>query len=364
MGSLMNMKKKKILVIDDEKSILDLIRQVLSENNEYELYLTDDAREALALLRAGKFNVVISDIRMPNLDGLSLLELISGIDSMIPVILMTGFAETEIMQRAIKLGVYDFLRKPFTLIDLIFSVRRAVQKNELLLQNENYKAHLENLVQQRTLELFSAKSKLERNFINTLNVMVNAIEASDIYTRGHSERVTVISMLFGKHVSLPAGDLKLLRIGSLLHDLGKIGIYRSILTKDITLSEDEYTMMKEHPVIGAKIVHPIGFPQEVNDIILQHHEWCNGEGYPYGIKQDTTSYLARVVSIADAFDAMISQRPYRQRLSHEEASLEITNQVGIQFDPDLSKAFCELLPRITQAVSSIKDSKAVLFQKI
>lgn len=360
----MNEQKVKILVIDDEQSILDLIGQVLSEREEYDLLLTDDSQEALSLLRTERYNVVISDIRMPDLDGLTLLEEITQIDGKIPVILMTGFAETEIMQKAIKLGVYDFLRKPFTLSELNVSVRRAVQKNGLLLQNETYKTHLENLVQQRTLELFAAKNQLERNFLNTLNVMVNTIEASDNYTRGHSERVTVISMLFGKHISLTGNELKMLRIGSLLHDLGKIGIFQHILTKEVSLSEDEFTMMKEHPVIGAKIVQPIGFPQEVGDIILQHHEWCNGEGYPHGIALDQISYLARVVSVADAFDAMTSQRPYRQRLSHPEAQQEIANQAGIQFDPVLSKSFGELLPNISQAIRSIEDTRSILFQKL
>ncbi len=356
--------RKRILVVDDEKSILDLIRQVLTDCDEYELQLTDDPHEALILLRTNQYNIVISDICMQGLDGLALLENVSRIDNKIPVILMTGFAETDVMQKAIKLGVYDFLRKPFNLSELMISVRRAAQKNDLVIQNENYKKHLENMVQQRTLELFNAKRKLESNFINTLNVMVNALEANDIYTRGHSERVTVISMLFGKHIALSSEELKKLRIGSLLHDLGKIGIYRSILTKQVSLSDDELTMMKEHPVIGARIVHPIGFPQDISDIILQHHEWCNGEGYPYGIALDKINHLARVVSIADAYDAMTSQRTYRQRLSPEEAITEISSQAGKQFDVDLSKQFSGILPRITQTIDDTKGSKAALFQKI
>ncbi len=355
--------RKRILVVDDEKSILDLIKQVLTGCNEYELQLTDDPHEALFLLRTNQYNIVISDICMPSLDGLVLLENVSRIDAKIPVILMTGFAETDMMHKAIKLGVYDFLRKPFNLSELMISVRRAAQKNDLVIQNENYKKHLENLVQQRTQELFNAKCKLERNFINTLNVMVTALEANDRYTRGHSERVTVISMLLGKHIALSSEELKKLRIGSLLHDLGKIGIYRSILTKQVSLSDDELTMIKEHPVIGARIVHPIGFPQDINDIILQHHEWCNGDGYPFGITLDKINHLARVVSIADAFDAMTSQRTYRELLSPEGAITEISSQAGKQFDADLSKHFRGILPRITQTINDTTSSKAALFQK-
>jgi putative nucleotidyltransferase with HDIG domain len=191
--------------------------------------------------------------------------------------------------------------------------------------------------------------------------MVNAMEANDIYTRGHSERVTVLSLMLGKLLKLNNDELKLLRIGALLHDLGKIGIYNTLLNKEQALTLTEYEVMKQHPVIGEKIIGPIGLPGEVHDIILQHHEWFGGGGYPYGKKGKAISHLARIVTIADSYDAMTSRRAYRHNLDPLSASLEIRDKTGVQFDPDFGQLFYENYRYIIEPISHPPAIQELLF---
>ncbi|MEN6444784.1 MAG: HD domain-containing phosphohydrolase [Candidatus Cloacimonas sp.] len=331
--------RQHILVVDDDIAILDCIRMSLKKDISCQLTTTSDSLEALDLIKNNTYNLVIADINMPNLSGFELLEYIGKLSPNTPVILITGSTESDNLRSAIQLGASDILRKPFVLSDLHIAVNQALQKNNLLLQNEMYRTHLEHLVQQRTKEVFEAKSKLEKNYLNTIHAMVNAMEASDEYIRGHSERVTLLSIMMGKFMGLDSEQLKLLRIGALLHDLGKLGIYDTILNKKEALTKGEYEMIKQHPVIGADIIRPIGLPDTVYKIILQHHEWFGGSGYPYGLAGNNISPLARIVTVADSYDAMTSKRAYRKNLEPKAARKEVMDKVGVQFDPEFAKLF-------------------------
>lgn len=352
----MEYQKHNVLVIDDDSSILDCIRLSLSTTKEYNVHGYNNPEEGLEALKIINFACVISDVNMPNMSGLDVLKAVTDYDEKIPVILITGNTDTDIMRRAIHLGVYEFLKKPFEMNDLIVTVKQAVQKNQLLIQNEMHKFHLETLVQQRTIELFAAKSKLEQSYLNTILAMVNAMEVNDIYTRGHSERVTAIAMGLGKALKLSAEELRQLRIGALLHDLGKIGVISNVLNKEQSLTPTEFDIIKQHPIIGAKIIGPIGLPDAVHNIILQHHEWYNGQGYPYGIANSEISYLARIVSVADSFDAMTSQRPYRRNVEFTKAAQEVYDNIDAQFDPEIGKLFYNYH---SQVLSVLKDRSAL-----
>ena len=356
--------KKQILIVDDDLAILDCIRMSLQKDFPCRITACSDSREALELLESNIFNVVISDIAMPNLSGFQLLEYINKLNPNIPVILITGEANPEKIRSAVQLGAFDILHKPFELSDLHISVKQALHKNSLLLQNEMYRLNLEELVEKRTKELYIAQCQLEKNYLNTIHAMVNAMEANDVYIRGHSERVTVLSIMLGKIIGLDAEDLKLLRIGAILHDLGKIGIYDTLLNKKGSLTSSEYEMVKQHPVIGAKIIRPIGLPTPVYEIILQHHEWFNGKGYPYGLTGNQISPLARIVTIADAYDAMTSKRAYRENLDAESARQEVMNNVGIQFDPDYGRVFFDYYSQIIEPVSDSPAIQNLLFDML
>lgn len=323
----------KILVVDDDPQMLDMIGSALISREKYDVKLASDSETALKYIQENDFDTVISDINLPGMDGLELLSRISIIDSNIPVILITGFAEVSTLQNAIKLGVYDFLKKPFSLSELQISVRQAVQKHHLLIQNKLHTENLELLLEQKATELYEANLLLELNFVRTVLAMINALEASDIYTKGHSERVTNISLIIGQTMKLSTSELKSLRNGAIFHDLGKIGIYQTLLHKPTTLTYDELNLIRQHPLIGEKIIRPIALDKEITNIVSQHHERYDGAGYPHGLKSHDISLLAKVVSIADSYDAMTSSRSYRDVFTHSQASDEIQRCSGTQFDP-------------------------------
>ncbi len=331
----------KILVVDDDQSMLDMIGSALTSRGKYNVTLVPDSEMALQALSSDTFDAVISDINLPGMDGLDLLSRINLIDSKLPVILITGFADVKTMQAAIKLGVYDFLRKPFSLSELQISIKQAIQKRHLLMQNEEYTEHLELLVQKKAKELFNANRLLEMNFIRTVLAMINALEASDIYTKGHSERVTNISLLIGQTMNFSPDELKTLRTGAIFHDLGKIGIYQALLNKPATLSIEELNMIRQHPLIGEKIIKPIALNKDISNIVVQHHERFDGTGYPLGLKSHDISIMAKIVTIADSYDAMTSSRSYRDVVSHAQAYQEIINCSGTQFDPVVVEYFCK-----------------------
>ncbi|MFO7660132.1 MAG: response regulator [Candidatus Cloacimonadaceae bacterium] len=322
-----------ILVVDDDKAMLDLIGSALTSREKYQVTLAADSNEALKFMSESPFDAVISDINLPGMNGLDLLSRISILDNKIPVILITGFADVGTMQTAIKLGVYDFLRKPFSISELQISVRQAVQKHQLLIQNELHIRNLEKMVKAKAKELVDANYQLEMNFIRTVLAMINALEACDIYTRGHSERVTNISLIIGQTMNLSESEIKLLRTGAVFHDLGKIGIYPTLLHKPATLTVEELNLIRQHPLIGEKIIRPIAMDKEIINIVSQHHERFDGAGYPLGLKNHDISLLAKIVSIADSYDAMTSSRSYRDIFSHQQASEEIERCSGTQFDP-------------------------------
>jgi putative two-component system response regulator len=329
----MNTEVKKILVVDDDPPMLDLIGTALKTREKYDIVLAENSEAALKYLSEDTFDLVISDINLPGMNGLDLLSRINIIDSKMPVILITGYADLNTMQTAIKLGVFDFLRKPFSLSELQISVKQAVQKRQLLLENQQYTEQLESLVELKAKELYEAHVLLESNFIRTVLAMINALEACDIYTKGHSERVTNISLIIGQAMDMTMADLKTLRTGAIFHDLGKIGIYPALLNKPAMLSTEELNLIKQHPLVGEKIIRPIALDRTICDIVAQHHERYDGEGYPNGLKSHDISLMAKIVAIADAYDAMTSTRSYREPLSHTEAYAEIKRCSGTQFDP-------------------------------
>ncbi|HPS38041.1 MAG TPA: response regulator [Candidatus Cloacimonadota bacterium] len=355
---------RKLLVIDDDTTMLDIVRSILSEISGVEIVCTDQPEEAIKLLSDKSFNAVITDINMPRLNGLEVLEQTGLIDPNVQVVLMTGYLDAHYMRRAIQLGAFDFIRKPFAAAELLLTVQQALNKNRLLLQNQAYHDHLEQLVEERTGELIKAKSKLESHYLNTIRAMINAIEVTDIYTVGHSERVTILSVTLGRLMHLSIEELRNLRIGAILHDLGKIGKISTLVSKHHKLSDQEFDLIKEHPINGAKIIAPLGLPSDVHDIIIQHHEWMNGEGYPYGISGDEINRYARIVSIADSYDAMTSKRAYRANLEPRAAAMDIRDHAGSQFDPELAQLFYDRFERIFETITLSTSKSRHLFEKI
>jgi len=323
--------KGRVLVIDDDVSVRESIRMVLKER--YAVALAPDVDSGLHLLRMDQFDIVVLDIKMPKVDGISALKEIKRLFPDTEVVILTAYASIDTARDALRYGAFDYIMKPFNKDELLDVVRDGVQKR---MRSQDRKAEQEHLrMKARLLEeqIERVKSDLISSFEGTINALLLAIDAKDSYTNDHSQRVSAISCSIANGLSLDPGTINSLRYASLIHDIGKIGIEESILRKKDSLTIDEYEAMQKHPEIGARIARAVPFLQDAVDVILYHHERFNGTGYPEGIKYDRIPLSARIVAVADAIDAMLRPRPYRANLPREVIIKELKENAGTQFDP-------------------------------
>lgn len=248
---------------------------------------------------------------------------------------------------------------PLITKDKLIGVVEVLNKKNGQLFNEEDRALLEAFANQAAVAIENAKlyENLNNMFLNTIKSLAAAIETKDIYTRGHSERVTKYSELIAKELGLPDNDIKDLRLAGLLHDIGKIGIDESILRKPSKLTNAEFQEIKKHPVFAANILESIPQMKEIIPVIKHHHERYDGQGYPDGLKDNDIPYFARIISIADTFDAMSSNRPYRDALPLDVCLQEIKNCSGTQFDPEISDIAIKVLKKIHTSVTDNHDKK-------
>jgi response regulator RpfG family c-di-GMP phosphodiesterase len=327
----------RILIVDDEVEITEILADLLSE--EYECTRAGSAEEALARLQAGEFHLVISDITMPGMSGLDMIPHVKELSPDTVVVMISGMQTVESAIGALRLGAFDYLMKPFDLRQVEAVVKRALEHHDLVVAKQRYENHLEELVEQRTAELDRALNSLEGAYRSTLQALTAALETRDSETHGHSERVVSYSLRLGREYGLNSDEMKSLEFGSLLHDIGKIGVPDSILRKPAKLTEEEWVRMREHPLHGQQILRGIEFLQGAARVVAQHHEKWDGTGYPLGLRSDDIDICARIFAVADAFDAITSDRVYRRGKPYEAAAQELDDWAGRQFDPKVVEAF-------------------------
>ena len=329
--------RSRILIVDDEPEITSILHDLFAPMHE--CTTAGSAEEALERLQANTYELVVSDITMPGMTG---LELIPRVKSMSPnsvVVMVSGMQTVESAVDALRLGAFDYVMKPFDLRQVEAVVKRALEHQGLIVAKQRYEDHLEELVEQRTAELDQAMNSLEDAYRSTLRALTSALETRDLETHGHSERVVTYSLRLGKEYGLDSRKLKALEFGSLLHDIGKIGVPDLILRKPAKLTEEEWVLMREHPVHGQQILRGIEFLEGAALVVGQHHEKWDGSGYPLGISQTEIDICARIFSVADAFDAITSDRVYRKGKPYEAAAKELDEWAGKQFDPEVVEAF-------------------------
>ena len=212
-----------------------------------------------------------------------------------------------------------------------------------------------NLIKNINDKLKNTNEKLEQSYLDTIQTLRYTVEVKDPYTRGHSDRVSEFSVLIGKHLGLPEEQINTLKIGGLFHDIGKIGVPDSILLKESRLTDDEYSQIKNHPTIGSHILSTATIFQDIIPIVKHHHERYDGKGYPSKLSGENIPYLARIVAIADTFDAMTSKRPYRDALPIEKVKEEFIKGMGTQFDPSLADLFLKLLENNFSEIQEIME---------
>jgi putative two-component system response regulator len=327
----------RILIVDDEVEITEILADLLSE--EYDCIRAGSAEETLTRLQESEFQLVISDITMPGMSGLDMIPHVKEIAPDTVVVMISGMQTVESAIGALRLGAFDYLMKPFDLRQVEAVVKRALEHHDLVVAKQRYENHLEELVEQRTIELDKALNSLEAAYRSTLKALTAALETRDSETHGHSERVVTYSLRLGREYGLSSEEMKALEFGSLLHDIGKIGVPDSILRKPAKLTEEEWVRMREHPLHGQQILRGIEFLQGAARVVAQHHEKWDGTGYPLGLRKEEIDICARIFSVADAFDAITSDRVYRRGKSYEAASQELDDWSGRQFDPKVVEAF-------------------------
>ena len=327
----------RILIVDDEVEITEILADLLSE--DYDCKRAGSAEEALTRLQETEFQLVISDITMPGMSGLDMIPHIKELSPDTVVVMISGMQTVESAIGALRLGAFDYLMKPFDLRQVEAVVKRALEHYELVVAKQRYENHLEELVEQRTIELDKALNSLEGAYRSTLKALTAALETRDSETHGHSERVVTYSLRLGREYGLSSDEMKALEFGSLLHDIGKIGVPDSILRKPAKLTEEEWVRMREHPLHGQQILRGIEFLQGASRVVAQHHEKWDGTGYPLGLKAEEIDICARIFSVADAFDAITSDRVYRRGKPYEAAAQELDDWAGRQFDAKIVEAF-------------------------
>ena len=327
----MTSKQGIILIVDDEEVIRKLLHQKLSDES-YCCEEADSAEQALEKLQNNLFELVILDIRMPGKSGVELLPEIKVNYPDIAVIMSTAIIDTNVAIQCMKQGAYDYLTKPFSLDEVILSVARALEERRLVIENRDYQQHLEQKVEAQA-------SRIRASFLSAVTALVYALEAKDKYTSGHSERVAEVSAAIAREFGLPWDNIEKIRLAGLIHDIGKIGVRESILNKPAGFTEEEFQHIKYHPEIGERILNPIVDDNEILMIVRHHHERYDGTGYPDRLSGEQIPLGARILAVADSYDAMTSERPYRKAMSVETACTEVERGKGTQFDPRVADAF-------------------------
>lgn len=333
-----------ILIIDDEEPIRRLLASYLSDS--YRCVAAASANEATTLLTGSSFNLVLSDINMPGTSGTELCQYITKAYPDTVVIMVSGMTDINYAIEAMRQGAFDYITKPFDLGQVQVSIDRALRYQVLVAAKRYYEQSLEETVRLRTVELRSLNEDLNRmlealyqNYRATLRALAGALEARDVETAGHSDRVVAYSLRLGRELGLSHKELIALEQGALLHDIGKIGVRDSILLKCGALTGPEWEEMREHITYGLRIIDGIDFLSGAAPVVGEHHEKYDGSGYPLGLRGDRIHINARIFAVADAFDAITSDRPYRSSASYTEARKEIISSSSIHFDPVVVDAF-------------------------
>jgi response regulator RpfG family c-di-GMP phosphodiesterase len=330
-----------VLVVDDDPAAAKLL-SIMFRDSPIACTTAGSAMEALTAIERQAFEAVISDLRMPGMSG---LELLAETRQRLPYaafVVTTGVDDLSIAVQAMHHGADDYLVKPLTEETVLASLKRALRKRRVEQEVESYQRNLEKLVSERTAQLNRALEHIQRSYEETLRALGTAIDLRDGETAGHSWRVYRYSLEIAEIMSVPEHERSSLARAAYLHDIGKLGVPDSILLKPGPLSAEEWITMRQHVQIGFDLLKTIPFLADSAEIVLAHHERFDGDGYPRRLSGHKIPLGARIFSVADAFDAITSHRPYRSASSFEMARDIVGGLAGSQFDPLVVQAFLQV----------------------
>lgn len=331
----------RILVVDDESPIRSMIGATL-ERQGYDVQSASSAREAMDIIEQNTFDLLLLDIVMQDGNGIALLDRIRAQQPHLPVVMVSAVHDIAVAIDAMRRGAYDYLLKPFERDHLVATVLRALEHKKLLEESHTYKENLEQVVQARTEMLRQAMADLEHSYDITLEALGDALDLKDSETEGHSKRVTAYAIALARAMGIRPADIKVIARGAFLHDIGKMAIPDEILRKPGALNAEEQEIMREHCTRGFHILRKIPFLKEAAEIVCAHQEHYDGSGYPRGLRGGEIPIGARIFAVADALDAITSDRPYRKARSFDYARQEILRCSGTQFDPAVVEVFLKI----------------------
>jgi len=326
-----------ILLVDDEVMVRNLLNNKLKSAG-YQCDEAANAQQALYKLENSEFDLVILDVTMPSIPLVELLPRIKDECPNTTIIVATPIGGTNVGIECIKLGAHEYVTKPFILEEVIRAIGIALGKRRLELLNKEYLQYLEGKVIEQTKEL-------QNVFLRALTSLAYAMEAKDKHTSGHSQRVAMTSVAIAEEMGLHRSVIEKINLAAQVHDIGKIGVSESILNKPARLTYDEFQHIQLHSIIGEHILTPIIDDKETLSLVRNHHEHCDGSGYPDQLERTQISLGSRIITVADAYDAMTSDRAYRKAMSKEIAFEELKRGIGTQFDSEVVAALCQLEER-------------------
>jgi putative nucleotidyltransferase with HDIG domain len=351
----------KALLVCDDKAVADQLNEQFIAELGVAVSVVASAQAGIAALRDSAFDIVVAKLGMP---GLPSAQLVNGLRAIDPDCVIVAYLEKisiEELKELYKLGIYDFISQPLNMERLFFLARKGMELHALMAANrkltmglkeqkvslEKQNSLLAKRIEESTKNLTRLYEDLRATYMRTIKVLAQTIDARDHYTHSHSENVAKYAVAIASEMSLPAKEIEIIREACELHDLGKIAIRDSVLSKPAALNAEEWEIVKRHPVTGAKILEPLTFLSDVVELVRQHHEHYDGSGYPEGHRGDDIPLGARIIHIADAYESMVSARPYRKvPLTKADAIAEIKKNMGTQFDPKVVEAFLKVVDRL------------------
>jgi putative two-component system response regulator len=334
----------RVLIVDDEETIRLALAKFLRTRG-YNVQTAESGAGALDLLHRGKYVLMLCDVRMPGMTGVELVPRALAIDPELAIVMLTAVNDAPTAAEVLSAGAMDYLMKPIELADLQQAIERVLHRRELAIEQRNVERLIREEVALRTAELEREKLALRGLSVDIVEALINALEAKDVYLRGHSQRVAHLAAAIAQDLSLDEDTVEEIRLAGRLHDVGKIGIRESVLNKPGPLTPEEFDHVRDHVRIGVDILTPLRHLGQAVVYVQDHHEHWDGAGYPKGLSGENISLGGRILCASDAFDALTSARSYRAALTPEATIDYLAAHSGTLLDPTVFEVLATVIRR-------------------